>query len=72
MSCPQNHQEENEVGKTQKIKEITLCCITCPKQCEMTLLVEGFSVLFVKGEGCKKGRKFAYKELKNRRSKQGK
>lgn len=68
MNCAQNSHITSEA---EKIREVTLCCITCPKQCEMTLLLEGFSLLFVKGEGCKKGRKFAYKELKNRRSRQG-
>lgn len=57
-----------ETKESKEIREIKLCCITCPKQCEMTLLMEGFSVLFVKGDGCKKGQKFAYREMKNRRN----
>lgn len=49
------------------VSEIKLTCNTCPRQCEMTLLMEGASILMVKDDGCKKGSKFAYREIKNRR-----
>jgi len=49
------------------VREIKLFCKVCPRQCEMTLLMEGISVLMVKDDGCKKGSKFAYREIKNRR-----
>jgi CxxC motif-containing protein len=50
------------------VREVKICCNTCPRQCEMTLLMEGFSILMVKDDGCKKGSKFAYKEIKNRKT----
>ncbi|AWW27216.1 hypothetical protein [Acetobacterium sp. KB-1] len=49
------------------VREIKLFCKVCPRQCEMTLLMEGLSVLMVKDDGCKKGSKFAYREMKNRK-----
>lgn len=63
-------REKNEKDGMQGdngVREVKLCCNTCPRQCEMTLLMEGSSILMVKDDGCKIGSKFAYKEIKNRK-----
>lgn len=60
-------EEKAEICLDDGGREIKLTCNTCPRQCEMTLLMEGLSILMVKDDGCKKGSKFAYREIKNRR-----
>ena len=60
-------EEKAEIRQEDGVREIKLICKTCSRQCEMTLLMEGLSVLMVKDDGCKKGSKFAYKEMKNRK-----
>ncbi|WP_414151050.1 hypothetical protein ACIZ62_00835 [Acetobacterium carbinolicum] len=60
-------EESTEICQENGVQEIKLTCSTCPRQCEMTLLMEGISVLMVKDDGCKKGSKFAYREMKNRK-----
>ncbi len=60
-------EEQVEIGQEDGVREIKLSCNTCSRQCEMTLLMEGLSVLMVKDDGCKKGSRFAYREMKNRR-----
>lgn len=60
-------EEKVEICQEDGVREIKLTCNTCPRQCEMTLLMEGLSVLMVKDDGCKKGSKFAYREMKSRK-----
>ena len=60
-------EEKAEICQDAGVSEIKLTCKTCPHQCEMTLLMDGASILMVKDDGCKKGSKFAYREIKNRR-----
>ncbi|WP_373482198.1 hypothetical protein [Acetobacterium sp.] len=60
-------EEKAVICQEDGVSEIKLTCTTCPRQCEMTLLMEGLSVLMVKDDGCKKGSKFAYKEMKKRK-----
>ena len=60
-------EEKAVICQEDGVSEIKLTCNTCPRQCEMTLLMEGASILMVKDDGCKKGSKFAYREIKNRR-----
>ncbi|PKM59446.1 MAG: hypothetical protein CVU99_13365 [Firmicutes bacterium HGW-Firmicutes-4] len=60
-------EDKAEIRQENGVWEIKLTCNTCPRQCEMTLLMEGASILMVKNDGCKKGSKFAYREIKNRR-----
>lgn len=60
--------EKDGIHEDNGVREVKLCCKTCPRQCEMTLLMEGSSILMVKDDGCKKGSKFAYKEIKNRKT----
>lgn len=67
MSNTYLRKEKDGIQADDAIREIKLICKTCPRQCEMTLLMEGLSVLMVKDDGCKKGSKFAYKEMKNRK-----
>ncbi|WP_041668625.1 hypothetical protein [Acetobacterium woodii] len=62
-----NAQVINGKKDENKITEIKLCCRTCPQKCEMTLLVEGYSIIYVQGDGCKKGRMSVYKEFKKRK-----
>ena len=52
-------EEKAVICQEYRISEIKLTCNTCPRQCEMTLLMEGASILMVKDDGCKKGSKFA-------------
>lgn len=58
-------EEKAVICQEDGVSEIKLTCNTCPRQCEMTLLMEGASILMVKDDGCKKGSKFAYREIKN-------
>ena len=67
MSKTYLENEKVKIPQEDRISEIKLTCNSCPRQCEMTLLMEGLSVLMVKDDGCKKGSKFAYKEMKNRK-----
>ena len=67
MSKTYLENEKVKIPQEDRISEIKLTCNSCPRQCEMTLLMEGLSVLMVKDDGCKKGSKFAYREIKNRR-----
>ncbi len=67
MSKTYLEHEKAKIRQEDGIGEIKLTCNSCPRQCEMTLLMEGLSVLMVKDDGCKKGSKFAYKEMKNRK-----
>jgi hypothetical protein len=60
-------EEKAKIRQEDGVSEFKLTCTTCPRQCEMTLLMEGASILMVKDDGCKKGSKFAYREMKNRR-----
>lgn len=50
---------------SNEIKEIKLCCTTCPKECVVTVVVQNDILVRVEGEGCKRGKKFAQKELTN-------
>ncbi|MBC3899834.1 hypothetical protein GH811_09425 [Acetobacterium malicum] len=61
------NEEKAVICQEDGVSEIKLTCTTCPRQCEMTLLMDGASILMVKDDGCKKGSKFAYREMKNRR-----
>lgn len=61
------NEEKAVICQEDGVSEIKLTCNTCPRQCEMTLLMEGASILMVKDDGYKKGSKFAYREIKNRR-----
>ncbi|AFA48557.1 DUF1667 domain-containing protein [Acetobacterium woodii] len=45
------------------LKEIKVCCTTCPKECVVTILVQDDTLVKITGEGCKRGKKFAQKEL---------
>ncbi|MEG1431856.1 MULTISPECIES: DUF1667 domain-containing protein [Eubacterium] len=45
------------------MKEIKMCCTTCPNSCALMVTVEGDQVLKVEGNTCKRGIPFAEKEL---------
>ncbi|WP_303869766.1 hypothetical protein [Acetobacterium wieringae] len=62
-------EEKAVICQEDGIREIKLTCTICSHQCKMTLLMEGLSILMVKDDGCKKGSKFAYQEMKIRRTK---
>jgi CxxC motif-containing protein len=55
----QNTPNEEQNG----ITVLKLCCTTCPSECELTVFVDGDTVLQVEGNTCKRGEKFAYKEI---------
>ena len=46
-----------------KIKILNLCCTTCPSECELRVNVQGDKVLNVEGNICKRGVRFAQKEI---------
>lgn len=54
-----NNKKKNGIDKT----EIKVCCTTCPKECVMTVHLENGILASVEGEGCKRGEKFAQKEI---------
>lgn len=45
------------------MKEVTMCCTTCPSGCALVVTVDGDQVVKVEGNTCKRGIKFAEKEL---------
>lgn len=45
------------------MKEVTMCCTTCPSGCALVVTVEGDKVIKVEGNTCKRGIAFAEKEL---------
>ncbi|WP_373482634.1 DUF1667 domain-containing protein [Acetobacterium sp.] len=55
----QQEMKNNESDKT----EIKVCCTTCPKECIITVHLEQGMLISVEGEGCKRGKKFAQKEI---------
>lgn len=50
---------KNVINKTN----IIVCCTTCPKECVMTVHLKKGILDSVEGEGCKRGKKFAQKEI---------
>ncbi|WP_414150113.1 DUF1667 domain-containing protein [Acetobacterium carbinolicum] len=44
-------------------EEIKVCCTTCPKECVITVHLKKGVMDRVEGEGCKRGKKFAQKEI---------
>lgn len=42
---------------------LKLCCTTCPSECELTVVADKTTVISVEGNSCKRGIKFAKKEL---------
>ncbi len=59
MSQNQKERNSNEFDKT----EIKVCCTTCPKECVITVHLKNGILDSVEGEGCKRGKKFAQKEI---------
>lgn len=59
----------NEIKKSElKMSEINknaikVCCTTCPKECVVTVFLEDGLLVNVEGQGCKRGEKFAQKEI---------
>ena len=45
------------------MKEVTMCCTTCPSGCALVVTVDNDKVVKVEGNTCKRGIKFAEKEL---------
>lgn len=45
------------------MKEISMCCTTCPSGCALMVTVDGSRAVKVEGNTCKRGIKFAEKEL---------
>ena len=41
------------------MKEVTMCCTTCPSGCALVVTVDGDKVVKVEGNTCKRGIKFA-------------
>lgn len=59
MSQNLKERNSNELEKT----EIKVCCTTCPKECVITVYLKNGILDSVEGEGCKRGKKFAQKEI---------
>ncbi|MDO9493629.1 DUF1667 domain-containing protein [Acetobacterium sp.] len=49
--------------KEIKTEEIKVCCTTCPKECVIAVHLKKGILDSVEGEGCKRGEKFAQKEI---------
>lgn len=47
------------------MKEVTMCCTTCPSGCALKVIIENNEVISVDGNGCLRGEKFARKEWIN-------
>lgn len=45
------------------MEKVMLCCTTCPTECVLTVMKEGNLAVSVEGNTCKRGIKFAEKEL---------
>ncbi|WKY48906.1 hypothetical protein Q5O24_06200 [Eubacteriaceae bacterium ES3] len=59
-----DRRRTTDSNKFTEVYEEKLSCSNCNRNCEMTLLMDGCSVLYVEGDGCKKGQKYAYKEMR--------
>jgi CxxC motif-containing protein len=44
------------------MKELRMCCTTCPNSCALTVQVEGETIVSVEGNKCKRGLDFAEQE----------
>lgn len=53
----------SQANTIKEIKEIKVCCTTCPKECVVTVHFEKGILVSVEGEGCKRGKNFALKEI---------
>lgn len=53
----------SQTNTKNEIKEINVCCTTCPKECVVTVRFEKGILVSVEGEGCKRGKIFAQKEI---------
>lgn len=47
------------------MKEVTMCCTTCPSGCALKVRIENNEVVSVEGNNCPRGEKFAQKEWIN-------
>ena len=57
-------QQEKMIEEYDKTA-IKVCCTTCPKECVITVSITDGVIDRVEGQGCKRGKKFAEKELTN-------
>ena len=60
------HQDQQEIKMNKNVinnTDLKVCCTTCPKECVMTVHLKKGILDSVEGEGCKKGKKFAQKEI---------
>lgn len=48
------------------MKEVTMCCTTCPSGCALKVMIDNNEVVSVEGNNCPRGEKFAHKEDKSR------
>lgn len=56
--------QEMKINKPDKTA-IKVCCTTCPQECVITVSLKNGKIDKVEGQGCKRGKKFAEKELTN-------
>ena len=47
------------------MKEVTMCCTTCPSGCALKVMIDNNGVVSVEGNNCPRGEKFAHKEWIN-------
>ena len=47
------------------MKEVTMCCTTCPSGCALKVMIDNNEVVSVEGNNCPRGEKFAHKEWIN-------
>lgn len=56
-------KQRQRPGQEAAVREVKLCCTTCPAECVITVFAKGDAVLHVEGNTCKRGKKFAQMEL---------
>jgi CxxC motif-containing protein len=59
----QKHEVIEITDDFKKEDEIKVCCTTCPQECVITIHLKKGVLDRMEGEGCKRGKKFAQKEI---------
>ncbi|MBU4540259.1 MAG: DUF1667 domain-containing protein [Firmicutes bacterium] len=59
----QKHKAIEIADDLKRADEIKVCCTTCPQECVITVQLKRGVLDRVAGEGCKRGKKFAQKEM---------
>ncbi|WP_303867795.1 DUF1667 domain-containing protein [Acetobacterium wieringae] len=55
--------QNRTINSTNEKETTTVCCTTCPKECVITIVLKQGELIAVTGQGCKRGKQFAKKEI---------